>query len=361
MTARDRLPGRVCRARVDRHHWGPFAPEPLPTHVPIAAEFAYRFTVPASTRPELLRHGAHARGVLRARRSGATRRASPFHVTSADWQESDRVLAGIYQRFRLFERRGRRDRRTRRVRRRDDRSVPPRASKALFNWRRPSRVGHDWGAGSGRIVTRTTTSRSATASSRRRLGDPHRRSVFARRAEAGRPRRDRRPLQRHGARSRKPAPRVSDRRVAAVGPPVRRVPPEGRAGTDWRRRHDGSTTASRRADSERHRLSPFRRHGNTAGRHQHREDDRHGHRCSVRWMGRQLFVQRGWTPYSGGSSRRVLPSPRRQLSGLIELTAAGSGTFDVPRNDFRFRINDLVVGQEPVGLVAGKLALRERS
>jgi translocation and assembly module TamB len=43
---------------------------------------------------------------------------------------------------------------------------------------------------------------------------------------------------------------------------------------------------------------------------------------------------------------------------LVEFTAAGSGTFEVPRYDVRFRVADLSVGQESVGQVTGVLALR---
>ncbi|MBI4484663.1 MAG: translocation/assembly module TamB domain-containing protein, partial [Acidobacteria bacterium] len=50
--------------------------------------------------------------------------------------------------------------------------------------------------------------------------------------------------------------------------------------------------------------------------------------------------------------------PRAPLSGLAEFTAAGSGTFDVPRYDVRFRVNDLFIGEEGVGQVTGSLALR---
>ena len=59
--------------------WGPFAPVPLPAHVPIAAEFAYRFTADGSrARPGLLRHRAHARDVRGHARHGASSRASRF-------------------------------------------------------------------------------------------------------------------------------------------------------------------------------------------------------------------------------------------------------------------------------------------
>jgi translocation and assembly module TamB len=53
-----------------------------------------------------------------------------------------------------------------------------------------------------------------------------------------------------------------------------------------------------------------------------------------------------------------LDFPRAPLSGLAEVTASGSGTFDVPRNDFKFRVNDLFVGEEGVGQVTGTMSLR---
>jgi hypothetical protein len=49
---------------------------------------------------------------------------------------------------------------------------------------------------------------------------------------------------------------------------------------------------------------------------------------------------------------------RTPLSGISEFSASGSGTFDQPRNDYRFRVNDLFVGEEGVGQVTGALALR---
>ena len=45
--------------------------------------------------------------------------------------------------------------------------------------------------------------------------------------------------------------------------------------------------------------------------------------------------------------------PRAPLSGLAEFTAQGNGTFDVPRNDFKIRVNDLFIGEEGVGQVSG--------
>jgi len=46
------------------------------------------------------------------------------------------------------------------------------------------------------------------------------------------------------------------------------------------------------------------------------------------------------------------------ISGLAEFTATGNGTFDVPRNDFKIRVDDLAIGDESIGQVTGTLALR---
>ncbi len=75
----------------------------------------------------------------------------------------------------------------------------------------------------------------------------------------------------------------------------------------------------------------------------------------------------GWDgTYSFNADGRRIPAdqiallayPRAQPTGTVEFTAAGSSTFDEPRYDVRFVINDLAVGGEPVGLATGLLALR---
>ena len=75
----------------------------------------------------------------------------------------------------------------------------------------------------------------------------------------------------------------------------------------------------------------------------------------------------GWdSTYSFNADGRRIPVerlallrfPRAPLSGLAEFTAQGNGTFELPRNDFKFRVNDLFVGEEGVGQVSGSLALR---
>ena len=75
----------------------------------------------------------------------------------------------------------------------------------------------------------------------------------------------------------------------------------------------------------------------------------------------------GWDGgYSFNADGRGLPVDRvafaqyqgATLAGMAEFTATGAGTFDVPRNDIKFRINDLSVSGEPVGQVTGTLAMR---
>lgn len=50
--------------------------------------------------------------------------------------------------------------------------------------------------------------------------------------------------------------------------------------------------------------------------------------------------------------------PRAPLSGLLQFAATGSGTFDAPRYDVRIRVDDLFAGDEGIGQVTGRLSLR---
>ncbi|MCA1559381.1 MAG: translocation/assembly module TamB domain-containing protein, partial [Acidobacteria bacterium] len=50
--------------------------------------------------------------------------------------------------------------------------------------------------------------------------------------------------------------------------------------------------------------------------------------------------------------------PRAPLSGLIEFNATGTGTFEEPRYDVKLRIDDLFAGEEGIGQVTARLALR---
>src|SRR4029077_11568001 len=75
----------------------------------------------------------------------------------------------------------------------------------------------------------------------------------------------------------------------------------------------------------------------------------------------------GWdSTYSFNADGRRIPIeriaafayPRAPLSGIAEFSAGGSGTFDAPRYDVKFRVSDLFVAEEGVGQVTGTIALR---
>ncbi len=51
--------------------------------------------------------------------------------------------------------------------------------------------------------------------------------------------------------------------------------------------------------------------------------------------------------------------PRAPLSGLLQLTASGSGTFDSPRYEVRGRISDLFIADEGVGDLTARLSVRD--
>jgi len=50
--------------------------------------------------------------------------------------------------------------------------------------------------------------------------------------------------------------------------------------------------------------------------------------------------------------------PRAPLSGLLQFTATGTGTFEIPRYDVRLRVDDLFAADEGIGQLTGRLSLR---
>ena len=53
-----------------------------------------------------------------------------------------------------------------------------------------------------------------------------------------------------------------------------------------------------------------------------------------------------------------LSFPKAPLSGVLQFTAAGTGTFDNPRYDVKVQVADLFAGDEGIGQVSGRLGLR---
>jgi hypothetical protein len=75
----------------------------------------------------------------------------------------------------------------------------------------------------------------------------------------------------------------------------------------------------------------------------------------------------GWNgTYSFNADGRRVPLesvafatyPRAPLSGLLQFSASGAATFDSPRYDIRARIDDLFVSDEGIGQVTGRLGVR---
>lgn len=75
----------------------------------------------------------------------------------------------------------------------------------------------------------------------------------------------------------------------------------------------------------------------------------------------------GWDgTYSFDASAQKIPVeslvtlsfPRAPLSGLLQFTATGTGTFDSPRYDVRLQVADLFAGDEGIGQVRGRLSMR---
>ena len=57
-------------------------------------------------------------------------------------------------------------------------------------------------------------------------------------------------------------------------------------------------------------------------------------------------------------SLQTLAMPRAPLSGLLYFTAGGAGSFEDPRYDVKLRVDDLFAGDEGVGQVSARLSIR---
>ncbi len=136
---------RAADANHALHEWGPFAPQPLAAHLPIAGEVTYRLS-PDEVQLEEGRFASERTHVaFQGTTAWSDRSRIQFHVTSSDWQESDQVLAGIITDFGSHDQPGA-VRRARRVRRRHDRSVPAAARRRAVQRRGSSGLGHASGA-----------------------------------------------------------------------------------------------------------------------------------------------------------------------------------------------------------------------
>ena len=341
------------------HEWGPFAPLPLPAHVPIAAELTYRYSPEDVT----IEHGRFATEHTLVTFGGTTAYGSrsrlPFHVTSSDWQESDQLLAGIISDFGSPSR------------------AVPFAGRGEFDgvmtgaFRAP-RVdglfsGEDlwafdtlWGNGSAQILVenRYVTVTDGVV----RNGDSEIRAdgLFS----LGYPREDR--SEEINARIRV-ARRDLDSLRHAFG--IDEYPVSGRLSGEFhltggyeRPVGFGAMTINDGVAYGEHfqeAASALRFDGTGV-----RLDNLTLAKDTGQVTGAAYI---GWdATYSFNASGRRIPVerlafvafPRAPLSGVAEFTATGSGTFEAPRNDFKYRVDDLFVGEEGVGAVNGTLVLR---
>jgi hypothetical protein len=342
-----------------RHEWGPFAPAPLAAHLPIAGEITYRYGPDEVD----IEQGRFATERTNVTFGGTTaygdRSRLPFHVTSSDWQESDQVLAGIITDFGAptgpvpFAGRGEFDGVMTGAFRK------PRV-EGLFSGEDLRAFDTLWGSGSARIVVdnKYVDVKDGVV----RLGPSEIRadglfSLGYPREDAGEEIDARIRVARRDIDSLRHAFGIDDYPVSgllsgdfhltgAYERPVGFGAMTVDEGVAYREPFQRATSALRfdglgvRLDN----LSLVKDNGTITG---------------------AAFI--GWdSTYSFDASGRRIPVerlafltyPRAPLSGVAEVTASGSGTFEAPRNDFKFRVNDLFVGEEGVGQVSGTLALR---
>jgi hypothetical protein len=350
---------RAARADESRQEWGPFAPMPLPAHLPIAAELTYRYGPDevvieqgrfATERTAVTFGGTTAYGV---------RSRLPFHVTSSDWQESDEVLAGIISDFGSptgavpFAGRGEFD------------GVMTGAFRAprvegLFTGEDLRAFDTLWGSGSAQIVVENRYVNVKDGAVR--AGDSEIRADGQ--FSLGYPRED-------GGEEINARIRVAGRDLDSLRHAfgIDEYPVSGLLSGEFHltgayQRPVGfgaMTITDGVAYGERFQsaTSPLRFDGKGV-----RLDTLNLTKDTATITG-AAYV--GWdSTYSfNASGRRVaverlafVSFPRAPLSGLAEFSASGSGTFESPRNDFKYRVDDLFVGEEGIGVVNGVLALR---
>jgi hypothetical protein len=341
------------------HEWGPFAPMPLPRHVPIAAEVTYGFDPLrveatggrfATARTHVTFEGHTAWGGESAFR---------FEVTSADWQESDLVLAGLLTDFGAptgpvaFGGRGEFS---------GSMSGPFRRPRVEGTF-----VGEDlrawdtlWGDGRAQIVVENSYVTIKGAAIRHGESEIRAEGLFS----LGYPRRDggdeidaRFRVTRRDLDSLRHAFGIDDYPVSgllsgefhlsgAYEAPIGFGAMTLEEATAYGEPIEKGTAALRfeSAGVRLDNIALAKAGGTIEG---------------------AAFV--GWnSTYSFNALGRRIPMdstalfayPQAQPSGLIEFSASGSGTFEAPRYDVRFRVNDLFVAEEGVGQVTGVLTLQ---
>jgi len=342
------------------HEWGPFAPIPLASHLPIAGGVTYRFN------PEevYLDEGRFATERTHVRFEGSTEWAAQsrlkFHVISSDWQESQLVLAGIMTDFGSrtgpvsFGGRGEFD---------GSMTGPFRRPRVegVFSGEDMRAWDTLWGDGSAHIVVENNYVKIENGTVRKDDSEIRADGLFS----LGYPRRD--GGQEFDARFRVSRRDVDNLRHAFEidGYPISgQLSGEFNLTGQYEHPVGAGTMTIERGTAY---GEPFDR-GTAALRF-----DGAGVRLDGMTMTKGPGVLTGaayvgWdSTYSFNVDARRIPMdqvalfayPKIQPSGLLDFTAGGSGVFDAPSYDVRFLVNDLAFAEESVGQVSGTLALRE--
>jgi hypothetical protein len=349
---------RAADADHTLHEWGPFAPLPLAAHLPIAGELKYEL----SPDQVVLEGGRIATERTHVAFEGTTdwgeRARLRFHVTSSDWQESDQLLAGIITDFGSptnpvpFGGRGEFD---------GVMTGPFRNPRVEGRFSGEDLRAWDtiWGEGDARIVYENDylTVRNGLV----RQGDSEIRAegLFAVGSTPA------------GADEINARFRVTRRDLDGLRHAfeIDDYPVSGLLTGDFILAGEYARPVGFGAMTVEDGVAygePFQK-GTAALRF-----DGMGVRLDAVSLGKGSGTVTGaayigWdSTYSFNADARRIPVeqiaafayPQIQPTGLLEFSAGGSGTFDLPRYDVRFRINDLFVAEEGVGQVTGTLALR---
>ncbi|MEX2273646.1 MAG: translocation/assembly module TamB domain-containing protein [Vicinamibacterales bacterium] len=339
---------------------GPFDKRPNVGYVPIAGSVEYSFDREWITLAPGWAATPETYVEFRGRTSWDKRVEAPFHVTSRDWQASDRLLAAVLTAFGsrtpAIEVGGRGE---------FDGTIARSFSNPLITG---NFKGHDlrawdvvWGSGTGSVVIENAY--AAVTAGVLRNGDAELHATG--RYSLGYPRRDR--GEEMDARVRITNWPMADLRHAFM---LDEWPVDGRVtgeyhlygnyetphgfgrvsiadGVAWDEPFDRATAS-------------LRFEGNGV-----RVDDLRGWKKGGQMTGAAWV---GWDgTYSFNADGSAIPVESLAMmtypqlppfSGRLQFTAAGTGVVDAPRYDVKFRIADLFLGSEGIGQVSGRLGIR---
>jgi translocation and assembly module TamB len=339
---------------------GLFTRQPNVGYVPVAGQASYTFDAAWVNVAPGWAATPETYVEFRGRTAWDKRVDAPIHVTSSDWQASDRLLAAVLTAFGsrtpAIEVGGRGE---------FDGTLTRSFSNPLITG---DFTGHDlrawdvvWGAGAGSVVIENSYAAVTAGQVRKNGGEILASGKFS----LGYPRRDK--AEEVDARVRITNWPMADLRHAFV---LDEWPVEGLVsgeyhlygnyetphgfgtmaiadGVAWDEPFDRATASLRfegngvRVDD----LRGWKRGGTMTGA------------AWVGWDGTYSFNADGSAiPVESLTMMRYEGLP--PFTGQLQFTAAGTGVFETPRYDVRFRIADLFIGEEGIGQVGGRLGIR---